>query len=230
MNRMALFVEGKTELEFDTKLIAEIAGNRTVTIELERVGVRSITTTKTRDDGSLWQHYFLIYDCGNDRATKTRMMKEYLNLAGLGYDDIFCHRDLGPQYTSSQLALAESERGLLFQVPTAPIPVRFVLSVMGIEAWFLAEHTHLQRIDPAITCAKVSDDLGFDPSVDNMQARPTPAKDLSDCYWIVLRTYSKSRGDTLNAIDYGRIIRDTAGRFRHLQLLCDAIAEFLDRP
>ena len=34
---------------------------------------------------------------------------------------------------------------------------------MEIEAWFLAETTHYQKIDPVITLATVKANFGFDP-------------------------------------------------------------------
>jgi hypothetical protein len=63
-------------------------------------------------------------------------------------------------------------------IRTSLIPVDFVLAVMEIEAWFLAETTHYARIDPAITMAAIKSTLGFDPENDDLQRRPSPAEDL----------------------------------------------------
>ena len=46
---------------------------------------------------------------------------------------------------------------------TKPIVVDFILSIMEIEAWFLAEHSHFAKIDPKITLEAIADKLKFNP-------------------------------------------------------------------
>ena len=47
----------------------------------------------------------------------------------------------------------------------------FILAIMEIEGWFLAETTHYGRIDPAITVAAIKETLKFDPGSVRCEAR-----------------------------------------------------------
>jgi len=232
---MAIFVEGRTELEFDSKLIHEIASGRSVTIESRKI--RGGTTTALRrsrielikvgDAQNQSTHFFLLFDCGNDQLVKSRMIDEYRSLEKAGYQKIICHRDVAP--TVPHADLARLEAGLPYGVRTKPINVTFVLSVMEVEAWFLAEHGHFARIDPAITREAISSGLGFDPHLDDMQTRPTPARDLGDCYALAGKHYDKFTSQaTIDAIDYVSVFCDIAKKFPHLGRLCDEIGGFLD--
>ena len=235
MNKMAIFVEGRTELEFDSKLILEIANaTQPITIEarkrrgLGHVGqvAEEIWIKHTGANAGESTHFFLIWNCGGDSLVKSRMMSEYKYLAAKGYSKILCHRDLGPSVSFADLG--RFERELPYRVKTDPIRPTFVLSVMGIEAWFLAEHTHFQNIDPGITVAAISARLGFDPSRDDMQLRPDPATDLDGCYAIGGKTYDKNNTQpTIDAIDYASLYVEIVERFPHLKALCRELADFL---
>lgn len=170
MNKMAMFFEGRTELEFSSKLIQELARYSAVTIETRKLrGVTThdrssklITTIHTDSAGNESKHFFLLFDCAGDTAAKSRMMAEYDHLARSDYSEIICQRDVAPAFTLADVPLLE--RTLPLFVQTKPIRVTFILSVMEIEAWFLAEYTHFPRIDAAITSDAIAAVLGFDPN------------------------------------------------------------------
>ena len=75
MNKLAVFVEGLTEVLFMDKLIEEIAGEHNVLIEHR--AIRGGTTTKLTTRlikaarPNTGQKYFvLIYDCGADNSVR----------------------------------------------------------------------------------------------------------------------------------------------------------------
>lgn len=235
MNKMAMFVEGRTELEFDSKLIQEIARPKGIEIKAQTIRggrttpqqTRQIWTIDTTTSNDTPTHFFLLVDCGNDVQTKSRMLEQYPTLVKSGFREIICHRDVAPDITRADLPTLE--RGLRYKVKTIPVTVKFILSVMEVEAWFLAEHTHFERIDPSITIAAIIANLGFDPSTDHMQDRAQPARDLGDCYALVGKIYDKlNTSPTNEAIDYAQVYLETADKFSHLRLLCDKISDFLD--
>jgi hypothetical protein len=82
------------------------------------------------------------------------------------------------------------ELGLKTRIKTSLIPVEFILEIMEIEAWFLAETSHFPRIDAAITIPVISARLGFNPEAD-MSLRPNPCDDLDNCSRIGGKRYSK---------------------------------------
>lgn len=231
MNKMAMFVEGYTEQEFVTRLIQEIANQNEVQIEWRRITggttcKRRSQLIKTHTPDQQHEHFIVVYDCGNDELVKSRMREEYANLAKSGYSSIICIRDVYPQFSHSELS--KLEQGLPLYVKTKPIVVNFILSVMEIEAWFLAEHRHFEKIDPAITVGAIVAALNFDPSKDDMQLRPEPRSDLNDCYQISGKTYQKQNAKrTVSALDFASVYFELVEKFPHVKRLCDGITTFL---
>jgi len=234
MNKLAMFVEGYTEQEFATRMIQEIARVNSVAIQWRKIigGTtcrRRSRLIRSHSADNQHQHFIVIYDCGGDAAVKTRMREEYDNLAGAGYSKIICVRDVYPEFSHADIP--RLEQGLPYLVKTKPIVVSFVLSVMEIEAWFLAEHHHFAAIDPAITIEAIVHSLHFDPSVDDMRQRPTPAQDLKACYTIAGKTYNKNMAKakrTVDALDVANVYCHLVDRFPYLKVFCDELTAFLD--
>lgn len=242
-----MFLEGRTELEFNCKLIEVLANQQRVEIDLRKVrgsmAVRQPTTQirshQIGDPTEPSGHSILMLDCGNDELVKRRMRKEYKWLVAGGYTKIICHRDVrateaaGAFLAGRELTHADLPR-LEFHLPLGvgtKIPVTFILSVMEVEAWFLAEHSHFAKIDPAITLDEIRTKLGFDPSTDDLQLRQYPADDLNACYGLGGKAYDKFLSQTtIDALDYEAIYLEVAERFPHLRKLCDEIESFLAMP
>lgn len=231
MNRMAIFVEGYTEVVFVDKLIREIAQRNSVLIQWRRIDggttcPRSNHQIQAEGPHAGQKHLVVIHDCGGDDAVKTRMMEEYQQLARAGYSKIVCIRDVYPKFTHAEIANLEA--GLPLFVRTKPIVVDFILSIMEVEAWFLAEHTHFERIDPVITVPAILAALHFDPSTDDMQLRTAPADDMVACYAIGGQVYSKHQAQvTVDALDCAYVYVGLIDKFPYLRRLCDIITEFL---
>ena len=169
----------------------------------------------------------MIVDCGGDETVVSRIREEYDNLVAQGYEAIIGIRDVYPLPREDIPNLA---RRIPLNVKTKPIRVVFVLAIMEVEAWFLAEYTHFERIDPALTVASISANLGFDPSAGDMEQRPTPARDLHEAYRLVGFEYSKSRANvqrTVGVLDYARLYLDMPTRYPSLETLVSAVDRFL---
>ncbi len=231
MNRMAIFVEGYTEVVFVDKLIREIAEKNSVLIQWRRIAggttcLRSNHQIQAEGPHAGQQHFIVIHDCGGDEAVKTRMMEEYPLLSKAGYSKIVCIRDVYPRVTYAKIA--DLEAGLSAFVRTKPIIVDFILSIMEVEAWFLAEHSHFERVHSAITVPAIIAALNFDPSTDDMQLRPTPADDMVACYAIGAQVYAKAQAQlTVDALDYAYVYAGLVEKFPYLKRLCDVITTFL---
>ncbi len=234
MNRLAVFVEGYTEVKFVMRLVEEIAGQGRVLIEHREIrgGGKDSGTRRTmaRIDAARphtdQKHFILIMDCGGDEQVKTRIVQEHENLTKAGYARIIGLRDVRPTFSYAEIP--RLERGLRTYIKTSLIPVDFVLAVMEIEAWFLAETTHYARIDPAISVAAIKSTLGFDPENDDLQQRPSPAEDLHNCYAIAGKGYRKGRAeDTVNALDFAEVYCNLTVKIDYLRKLSDIINDFL---
>jgi hypothetical protein len=231
MRRLAVFVEGYTEVLFLEKLIEQIAGAHNVVIEQQsirggRKGGRTIAIINAAKPNTGQRYYVLLVDCGGDKAVKTRILEEHQNLTQKGYVKIIGVRDVRPDFT--YVDIPKLEEGLRMYVKTALIPVEFVLSVMEIEAWFLSEYNHFPKIDPSITVPSIRAALGFDPEHDDLTQRPTPTNDLNNCYNLGGKTYQKNNvADTVAVLDYPYLYLELQKRIGHLKRLTDAIDGFL---
>ena len=231
MDKMAVYVEGKTEALFVKKLIEEIAGDA-VQIEYQekRGGGRAAPAlniiTVTRSAGQ--KYYVLLVDCGGDKEVNSRIRDDQASLTGAGHSKILGVRDVRPTFLYADVPTVEA--GFRRGVNPSLAPVEFILAVMEIEAWFLAETTHFARIAPAITIEAIKTRLGFDPENDDLEQRPAPSDDLRDCYGIGGKQYGKSEAQvqkTINALDYAQIYIEVRKKFRHLERLIHSIEEFL---
>ena len=208
MQKIAFFVEGYTEVLFINKLITEICGIHKVTVEHSEIkgGGKSgkvprtlsvLSVKKATEEESL---YVLIVDCGKDKHVTQYIRDEHESLTKNGYKKIIGLRDVRPDFTANQIP--QLIQGLNKYVKTSLAPVEFILSQMEIEAWFLSEHNHFEKIDPSLTVKSIRDNLGFDPSIEDMSLRLDPAVDLGACYSLAAHTYIKSDPKTVNSLDY----------------------------
>jgi len=153
--------------------------------------------------------------------------EEHQNLTAKGYLGIIGIRDVRPKFTHADIPKLEAN--FPKYVKTSLIPVQFILSIMEIEAWFLAETTHYQKIDPSITVEAIKARLGFDPETDDMEQRVAPADDLKNCYAIGGKTYLKHQAkNTMDALDYTLIYMELCNKFRYLKRLIASIDTFLN--
>ncbi len=229
MNKLAVFVEGYTEMVFVEKLIEEIAGRNKVQIEKRRISggsniPRRMKLIQAAQPDSGHEYYVMIVDCGGDRQVKSRIVEEHENLTKANYVGIVGLRDVRPDFTRADLPKLEA--GL--RIRTSLCPVDFVLAVMEIEAWFLAEASHFPRIDPALTAQAIHAALGFDPHLDDMELREKPADDLDQCYALAGQQYRKGNAPTTVAVlDFAAVYLALRAKFNSLDRLVSHLETFL---
>jgi hypothetical protein len=122
-------------------------------------------------------------------------------------------------------------KGLQYHVKTKPIIPVFILSIMEIEAWFLAEHTHFQRIHIRLTVDRIKEELYFDPSQDDMELREHPSQDLHQIYSLEGLAYRKREAHTkrtAEALNYANIYLGLRAKINPIEELCSKIDSFLD--
>lgn len=232
MNKLAIFVEGQTEQLFAEKLLVEIAGAKKLRIEKRkarggRKNKRRLRLLETTAVDSQQEYFLLIVDCGEDERVGSDIRERYGNLVAQGYQAIIGIRDVFPQEREDIPKLRE---GLRYKLRTGPIEVLFVLAIMEIEAWFIAEHTHFARISDELTTERIKASIGFDPSTDDVELRDHPSQDLHEIYNLAGYFYKKSKTDverTVDALDYARIYLALGKRLNDLQNLIERIDLFL---
>nr|VFK21015.1 MAG: hypothetical protein BECKLFY1418C_GA0070996_108311 [Candidatus Kentron sp. LFY] len=230
-NKLAVFVEGRTEQIFVERLVRFLGGDADLAIRVEhREGGRrklrhAIEITGTREPEG-HQFFVLIVDCGQDERVKSDVIESYENLIDKGYRHIVGIRDVLPHRRED---IRRFRKGLEFGLPTRPCKPVLILAIMEIEAWFLAEYAHFPRIHPSLTRARIGREFGFDPAEDDMQLRDHPARDLEAVYFLEAIPYAKSRKDverTVDSLDFSRIRDEVAARIADLARLTGLIRAF----
>lgn len=232
MHKLAVFVEGYTEILFVQRLISEIAGSHNIIIEQQRIrggkkAKRSISVTKAASKVNDEKYYVLVMDCGGDDLVKSRILEEHLNFSNSGYQKIIGIRDVRPKFSLNEIPRLEIS--LRKYVKTSLIPVEFILSVMEIEAWFLAESQHFPKVHPSITLESIKLNLGFDPENNDMSLRPTPTADLQSAYLLSGEKYETVNdiARTINSLDFACVYLELKEKIPYLKRLCASIDAFL---
>lgn len=230
MYKLAIFVEGYTEVLFVNKLIEEIANKNEIIIE--QISIRGGATVPRKSSiiqaakpATTEQFYFLIIDCGGDNLVKQRISEEHAGLSSNGYQSIIGLRDVRPNFTRAEIG--KLELGLRYGIKTSLIPVDFILAIMEIEAWFLAEQTHFGRINPLLNSSSIITTHGFDIENDDLSLRDFPTQDLSACYSIVGLKYIKNSNLTINSLDFESIYFDLSTKIPYLKKLINLIEDFI---
>ena len=229
MKKLAIFVEGQTEQIFVRKLLEEIAGKKNIRInimakdpkQIERIAMTNLTNNSI-------QYYVLIYNCCNDEALVGYISDQYSSLINDGYNKIIGLRDVYPKFTISEID--KLERGLHFSLRGKNF-AKVVLAVMEIEAWFLSEWKHFEKISPILTPATIYEKLGFNPEIDDMEERPNPAEDLKRVYQLAGRSYQKRRKQTetiVSSLDYDFLYLELVEKVHRLGEFVSHINTFIE--
>ena len=234
MHKLAVFVEGYTELLFVDRLISEICGENIVTEHCEIIGggknkkiprVARITKAAAADHDK--RFFILIYDCRGDRQVAARIQQEHEPLTRAGFSKIIGIRDVFPDYLHADIP--KLERLLKKYIKTSLIPVEFILPIMELEAWFLAEFNHFAKINSSITTAEIKSKLGFDPEHDDLSLRLTPTEDLNSAYMLGGKSYVKGVDSTIKALDYPFLYVELTKKIPYLNRLGMSIDDFFDQ-
>ncbi len=232
MKKMAIYVEGETELRFIHRLLREIADEKNLQIVLgrafgggTRIG-RTYNIVADSGSGADKTFYIRIVNSGTDNRVGSDIRDNYEALINLGFSAIIGVRDVYPLLLEN---LPSLRTGLRYRLRTKPISVDFVLGVMEIEAWFLAEHTHFPRIHPRLSASRIAAMHGFDPSVDDMQLRTNPALDLHNAYSLEGLAYQKKGSQvqrTVEALDYADMYLEHKTKFPDFAVFMRVIDQF----
>lgn len=232
--RIAFFVEGYTEQEFLKRLLEEIFGTRNLKIEIQKIkgGKKTpivYTTLESPDESGDAKYYILIYNCGGDSKIKSYILDQRESLLKAGYTKIVGIRDLYPDLQRADLH--DLVYGLNYKLPQKDIPISFVISVMEIEAWFLAEENHYAKIDTKLTLEEIEAQVGFNPSSHNTELIDDAAATLNSIYQIASKSYRKKQASidvTIDALDYANIYFVVQHRISSLKNLVSEIEDIFE--
>ncbi len=230
MKKLAFFVEGLTEQIFIRNLFIEVAGVKNITIEetsyTGKKGDKSLLKVLANSKTNNTKYYILIVDCQADNKVQSAVIDNHPSLVKENYSKILGLKDIFPK-TYSDLPLLE--RGAKYRVPTK-IPTDVLLAVAETEAWFLAEHSHFQKIDARLTLKTIKDNFGHDLTIDDVEKILHPALELDNIYKHVGKRYKKHRNNlsrTMKALDFNNLYLNLPNRVGYLKKLISHIDSFL---
>ena len=229
MDKVAIFVEGQTELIFVDRLLRGLAEGSGLVIEHAEAtgggsGARRVRIFKHVALNPQHRIYVLIVNCCGDGNVKSDIRDRYYGLVQSGYSAIFGLRDVYGMFTYQQIPKLRAF--LCLDLPTDPIKVHLTLAIMEIEAWFLAEYTHFAKLNQNLTPQFIRKRLGFDPATDNLELRVHPTDDLDRIYRLCGHVYSKHRKHvqrTIDLLDYNFLRCCVSKRFDDLGAFIDGL-------
>lgn len=226
--KVAIFVEGHTEVEFVKSLISELAGRQNVAFLEERFYGGSFSVIYS--DPSTGQRLeVLIANCCNDGKVVSAIRDRYAGLVAVGYSRIIGLRDIYPIESAKLPRVVHSMRPHL---PQNPIPSSVVLAVAEVEAWFIEEETHFERIDITLTRDTIFHAVGYDIYSGDAENIIHPANQLHLIYGIGGKAYRKTANQvarTIGALDMANLYLNARQRSasldRFIRVLEEAFAE-----
>ena len=184
--KLAVFVEGFTEQEFTIQLIVELVGKHNVSFEIHRQDNGYLSLVELRNQLTPAVHV-LVANCCTDNQVKSQIADQYLSLQSAGYSLIIGLRDV---YPLGHADIPKLEANLNIGLPAGTPAIHMHLAILEIEAWFLEELTHFERIDPNLTLPTVIAN-GFDYPNVRAAYLLNPATTLDNIYRSVGKRYKK---------------------------------------
>ena len=233
MKKLALFLEGQTERLFVQSLVEFCGAGANVRIQprwghLGRRRPRMLVEIDGKKMGTGEDFFVLIHDCGSDNRVVSDIRDHYEGLVREKYSLIIGVKDVYPEFTRDDIGKFRAGlRSTLADLNT--ITIEFYLSIMEIEAWFLAENTHFQRISPKLTKRRITNVLGYFPDNKNVESRDIPSDDLADILNIVGKKYDKSRGivdEIVGQLDFKDIVTIHSAEIKDLGGVVRGVEDF----
>jgi len=230
IKKLAIFVEGKTELIFVEKLVEEMAGIYNVEIQ-KRVLQGQNRCPFIEEFNDLDSQYKIrIYNSCNDAKVLSDIKENYQALLSKDFFTIIGLRDLYP------IAYDKKERiqnGLTTLLVNENLNyTKMILAVMEIETWFIAEFNHYQNLDKHLTLEEIMRVIDL-RNIENFEREIShPANTLNNIYQLINKHWTKSEKQirrTVEAIDYENLYLHTKEKVPSLKELIDTLDEFFSR-
>jgi len=164
------------------------------------------------------EYYFVIYDCCGDDRVQSDISERLDSLREESFSIVIGIRDVYPETDIAML-----RHYLYYGISLNPdVSVNVILAVNEIEAWFLAEETHYQKISDRISLDIANKIAGIDVSRDSTESIEHPSDTLKQIYMKGGTTYDKSKEKvqrTVGNLDYENLYINVRNRNNSLNEL-----------
>ncbi len=226
MRKIALFVEGQSELIFARQLLLAVFGNTKLSFEcfkLEAGGSSGVPYSYSPPDPEV---HFQIVNVQGDDGVVSAIRARQQRLVATGYEKILGLRDMysraykkrSPGIIDDNVcqAFIQQHDTLVQSLPNCD-RIKICFAIMELEAWFLSMYNLFGKIDPKLSCDYIAEMLGFDlRAVAPEKEFYKPSGQVNDILMLAGRHYDKSKSDVegitsrmelsdfANAIENGR--------------------------
>jgi len=209
MKKIALFVEGQTEAIFISEMIRQVFNENKVKVDVNNIAYNKMKTDIYKTDTTK-EYYFLLYNCGTDNKVKSNIRDNYQNLQQADFIHIIGLQDLfNPQRRKKGFDDKKFQETINADIPQT-IPAKIYFAIQEIEAWFIAEETHYQKISSTLCIEKVNSIAGIDIQKDDTEKIPHPTVVLNEIYKAGgrIKGYSKNEyaiKDIVSKLDFSNL-------------------------
>jgi hypothetical protein len=208
MRKIAIFVEGQTELIFVREFLLKIFDYQNVSLECYTLfNDSSLIPAEYDFPNENAEHHFQIMNIGNDKSVLSRMLNREQHMRNAGFERLIGLRDLySKEYRekvqdhSINLEIIDKfKNGYRNQISSDTVFFNF--AIMEIESWILGFHNIFERIDEALTVSRIEASLGYNlETIDPELTFFHPSKNIEDIFSLAGKPpYGKSKED-VNAI------------------------------
>ncbi|MFK7934275.1 MAG: DUF4276 family protein [Saprospiraceae bacterium] len=214
MRKVAIFVEGQTELIFIRESLPKLMGYQHISFDCYTLQTDSNfqTTDYSYPITEETRFYFQIINVGGDNAVISRLLRREQFLLRSGFELIIGLRDM---YSQQYRRLAENReisndlnqqfinaaREQIEQKAERPELISFLFAIMEIEAWFLGCEGVFEKVDARLTNQFIAQNLGFNLSdIDPEETFFHPANAVEQIFDLVEKDYKKG-SSLVNNID-----------------------------
>lgn len=200
MIKVAIFTEGQAEQLFACEAIKQLAGDAKYYVTNQRKNGKGEKLIKIDlgSEGEEQGHeiYFQILNCDSDSQVLSTIREEYETLLAAGFQHIIGVRDL---YPLPRDKLENLLANIAKFAPKGDVAPLFVVSIMEVEAWFIAENNHFPKIDASLTTTAINGSSGIDITVDS-ETFVHPSETLHQIYQIAGKSYGKSKAEVIETV------------------------------
>jgi len=191
MKKIAFFVEGHTEKIFLEYFLTEYLAPTNYTIDTYLLVGDNFKTISKGIDYENPSYYFYIYTVGNDERVSSAILERADNLMiKEGYDAIIGIRDLFPN-NRTLLNQIQNSFESLFSDKEFSHQIFLFVSIMEVEAWFLADYNLFLEPPVEITIELINETLNIDIVSDNIETYRNPTTVLDRIMRLGGGSYSK---------------------------------------
>jgi len=201
MKKIAVFVEGQTELIFVREYILKVFDNNRISFRCIKIMRDSAITVPYKYESPTAEYFFLLIDVSNDSRVLSAIREREKKLIISGYTKIVGLRDMycrayakkSDKKISEQLneQFLEAAKKEILKMHNSN-RIIFIFSIMEIEAWFLSLATIFNKINPKLTMEIIEDCLEYNLyNIDPQREFYKPSVELSKVLGIVGIEYKK---------------------------------------